>query len=108
MRYLEADEHEDPILSVVNIIDVFLVIIAVLFIVIIRNPLNPFAAYDEEVVVVRNPGKGNMSITIKQGEKLEHYESTGSIGEGQGVKAGITYRMADGTLVYVPEVQAHE
>ncbi|MDO3380324.1 DUF2149 domain-containing protein [Geoalkalibacter halelectricus] len=104
MRYLEADEHEDPILSVVNIIDVFLVIIAILFMVVIQSQLTSFAAADEEVVIVRNPGKDNMTITIKQGEKLEHYESTGSIGEGQGIKAGITYRMADGTLVYVPEI----
>lgn len=103
MRYLEADEPDDPILSVVNIIDVFLVIIAILVIVVIQNPLNPFSA--DEVVVVKNPGKENMTITVKQGEKLEHYEATGAIGEGQGIKAGITYRMADGTLVYVPESQ---
>jgi hypothetical protein len=99
MHYLE-EEPDDPILSVVNIIDVFLVIIVVLVIMVAQNPLNPLNAED---VVVTNPGKDDMSITVKKGEKLERYESTGAIGEGAGIKAGVTYRMDDGSLVYVPE-----
>jgi len=101
MRYLDMDEDDDPILSVVNLIDVFLVIIGILMIVLLENPLNPFVAND--VVVVENPGAENMRITIKEGEKLERYEATGEIGEGQGVKAGVTYRLPDGNLIYVPE-----
>lgn len=100
MRYLD-EEADDPILSVVNIIDVFLVIIVVLVIMVVQNPLNPLNA--DDVVVVTNPGKDDMSITVKKGEKLERYESTGAIGEGAGIKAGVTYRMDDGSLVYVPE-----
>lgn len=100
-RYLDMDEDDDPILSVVNLIDVFLVIIGILMIVLLENPLNPFVAND--VVVVENPGAENMRITIKEGEKLERYEATGEIGEGQGIKAGVTYRLPDGNLIYVPE-----
>ncbi|TFH84844.1 DUF2149 domain-containing protein [Billgrantia azerbaijanica] len=102
MRYLESDELDDPMLSVVNVIDVFLVIIGILVIVMLENPLNPFTAA-EEVVVVKNPGREDMQIIVKQGEQMEHYESTGEIGEGQGTKAGVAYRLPDGGLIYVPE-----
>ncbi len=95
------DEEEDPITSVVNLIDVFLVIIAVLLMVIIQNPLNPLTA--DSVVVVKNPGQENMEMIVKEGETLTHYTSSGEVGEGEGVKAGITYRLKDGSMVYVPE-----
>lgn len=101
MRFLDHDDADDPILSVVNLIDLFLVVIGVLMVVIVRNPLNPFAS--DNVVVVENPGKADMRITVKDGEELSRYEANGQIGEGQGVKAGITYRLPDGRMVYVPE-----
>lgn len=105
MRFLDDDDADDPILSVVNLIDLFLVVTGILMIVIVRNPLNPFSTSD--VTVIENPGKADMRITIKQGEELTRYESTGEIGEGGGVKAGVTYRLPDGRMVYVPEGSAH-
>jgi len=101
MRFLDHDEADDPILSVVNLVDLFLVVIGILLIVILRNPLNPFSTAN--VTVVENPGRADMRITVKEGQELTRYESSGEIGEGQGVRAGITYRMPDGRMVYVPE-----
>jgi hypothetical protein len=101
MRFLESDEADDPILSVVNLIDLFLVVIGILMIVIVKNPLSPFSA--DNVVVVENPGLPDMRMTIKDGEELTRYESSGQIGEGAGEKAGITYKLKDGRMVYVPE-----
>ncbi|MBN5172319.1 MULTISPECIES: DUF2149 domain-containing protein [Stenotrophomonas] len=101
MRFMDDDEADDPILSVVNLIDLFLVVTGILMIVIVRNPLNPFTSQD--VTVIENPGQANMRITVKQGEELTRYQSTGEIGEGGGVKAGVTYRLPDGRMVYVPE-----
>ncbi|ARZ74805.1 hypothetical protein CCR98_11660 [Stenotrophomonas sp. WZN-1] len=101
MRFLDDDEADDPILSVVNLIDLFLVVTGILMIVIVRNPLNPFTSQD--VTVIENPGQANMRITVKQGEELSRYQSSGEIGEGGGVKAGVTYRLPDGRMVYVPE-----
>jgi len=99
-RFLEHDD-DDPILSVVNVVDVFLVVIAILLVIVASNPLNPFS--NEDMVVVTNPGREDMTITIREGEKLTRFESTAEIGEGQGVRAGTTYRLPDGSLVYVPE-----
>ncbi len=100
MRFLD-EEDDDPITAVVNLIDLFVVIIAVLLVVLVQNPLNPFNARD--LMVIENPGKADMRITVKEGDVLTRYESQGRIGEGQGVKAGSAYRLPDGRMIYVPE-----
>ncbi|SHG80485.1 DUF2149 domain-containing protein [Ferrimonas marina] len=97
MRFLESDEADDPILSVVNLVDLFLVVIAVLMAMNINNPLN-----QDNVMIIENPGEADMTITIKDGETLTRYESTSEIGEGTGVVAGQTYQLDDGRLIYVP------
>ena len=100
-RILDDEDSDDPILSVVNIIDVFLVIIAVLLIAILENPLNPFAAQD--MVVIRNPDTPQMEMIVRKGEEIKHYKSTGQIGQGEGVRAGVAYRLKDGSMIYIPE-----
>lgn len=100
MRFLD-EEDNDPMLSVVNLIDLFLVIIGVLMVVIAQNPLNPFS--QEQVVVIENPGEEDMRITIKEGQELTRYEASGEVGQGQGARAGVTYRLDDGRMIYVPE-----
>jgi hypothetical protein len=100
-RFLDADEDDDPILSVVNVVDVFLVVIAVLLVIVAMNPLSPFS--EDRVIVVTNPGEDNMTMIVKDGQELTRYETAGEISEGQGVRAGTTYRLPDGSLVYVPE-----
>lgn len=102
MKLLHEPESDDPILSVVNLIDIFLVIIAALLITIAQNPLiNPFSKQD--VTVITDPGKPNMQMIVKKGEKIEKYQSSGQVGSGDGEKAGVAYRMKDGSMVYVPE-----
>lgn len=101
MRLLDEDEAANPLLSVTNLIDVFLVLIAALLISIAQNPMNPFL--DETVTVIKNAGLPDMELIIKDGETIETYKSSGEIGNGEGVKAGIAYKMPDGSIVYVPE-----
>lgn len=100
-RLLEESDADDPILSVVNLIDVFLVVIAALLLAVASNPMNPFSA--DQVTVIKNPGQPNMEIVVKDGQKLDRYKSSGNIGQGEGAKAGIAYRLKDGSMVYVPE-----
>lgn len=102
MKLLHEPESDDPIQSVVNLIDIFLVIIAALLITVAQNPLlDAFSKRD--VTVITDPGQPTMEMLVKQGEKIEHYKASGAIGQGEGEKAGIAYRMRDGTMVYVPE-----
>jgi hypothetical protein len=102
MKFLSETESDDPILSVVNLIDIFLVIIAALLITVAQNPLLKTMS-KQDVTVITDAGKPTMEILIKKGEKLEKYKSSGEIGQGKGQKAGIAYRMNDGSMVYVPE-----
>lgn len=102
MKLLHEPESDDPILSVVNLIDIFLVIIAALLITVAQNPLlDPFSKRD--VTVITDPGKPSMEMVVKKGEKIERYKASGEIGQGEGEKAGVAYRMRDGSMVYVPE-----
>lgn len=101
MKLLYDDESLNPILSAVNLIDVFLVIIAALLISIAQNPLNPFTA--DDVTVIKNAGKKDMEVIVKKGKKIDKYKSEGKIGQGEGTKAGVAYKLKDGSMVYVPE-----
>ncbi|MCO5979049.1 DUF2149 domain-containing protein [Ideonella oryzae] len=99
---LLAEEDDDPVLSLVNLIDVFLVIIAALLLAMAQHPLSPFS--NDKLTVIRNAGQANMEVVIKNGQKVERYKADASAGVGsRGVKAGVAYRMADGAMVYVPE-----
>ncbi len=104
LRLLEDLEGDDPILSVVNLIDVFLVVIAALLLAVAGSAVNPFSS--ESVTVIKNPGKDNMEIVVKDGHKIDRYKASGEIGEGQGAKAGVAYRLKDGSMVYVPETDS--
>lgn len=101
MRLLDEDESMNPALSVVNLVDVFLVLIAALLIAIAQNPLSPFLS--EDVTVIKNAGKENMEIIVKKGNKIESFKSQGKTGSGTGKKAGTAYEMADGSIIYVTE-----
>lgn len=49
---LDDIEDDDPLLSVVNLIDVFLVIIAALLLAVASSPINPFTA--QNVTIIKN------------------------------------------------------
>ena len=100
LRILDEDD-DDPVLSTINLIDVFLVVIGMLLIAVIDNPMNPFA--DDKLTIIRNPGQPDMEIISKDGQRLTRFKANGASGEGQGEKAGTAYRLKDGTLIYVPE-----
>ncbi|WDE01127.1 DUF2149 domain-containing protein [Thalassomonas actiniarum] len=101
MRFLEEDEELNPIVSAVNLVDVFLVIIAALLIALAQNPLNVFT--EDDVTVVKNAGKPNMEVIVKKGKEIKKYQANGEIGSGEGLRAGVAYKMADGSFIYVPE-----
>ena len=101
LKILEEDEELNPILSVVNLVDVFLVIIVALMLIIAQNPLNPMNS--DDVVVVKNPGTPKMEMIIKKGEKIDKYEASNEVGQGEGIRAGTAYRLKDGSFIYVPE-----
>ena len=93
-------EDDDPVLSTINLIDVFLVVIGMLMIAVIDNPMNPFA--QDTLTIIRNEGRPEMEIITKDGQKLTRFKASGATGQGNGEKAGTAWRLKDGTMVYVP------
>lgn len=105
LRILDEDD-DDPVLSTINLIDVFLVVIGMLLIAVINNPMNPFV--NDKLTIIRNEGKPDMEIITKDGQKVTRFKASGASGEGDGEKAGTAYRMKDGSMVYVPAAAAQQ
>lgn len=101
-----SEEDTDPMLSSVNLVDVFMVAVVMMAISLLSHPAN--ALKDADYTIIRNPGQANMEITVKQGKRLTRFQATGSSTEGNGVKAGIAYEMNDGSMVYVPTSRSKE
>ncbi|MCO8121062.1 DUF2149 domain-containing protein [Stieleria sp. TO1_6] len=94
------DDDSDPMLSSINLVDVFLVAMAILMIAMMNHPMNELSQGD--FTMVRDAGKPTMEIVVKEGKKLSRFQSTGVSSEGNGMKAGTAYRLNDGSMVYVP------
>ena len=86
LRLLEEAEADDPILSVVNLIDVFLVIIAALLLAVANNPVNAFS--QDDYTLIKNPGEANMEVLIKQGETLQHYKASARLARAKVPRPG--------------------
>ncbi len=102
-RVLDEDE-DDPMLSIINLVDVFLVAIGILLIGAAQQA--SLTANADSVTIVRNAGKPNMEIVIKDGEKISKFQSSGISADGDGERVGTAYRLQDGTMVYVPAATA--
>jgi len=63
--------------------------------------MNPFS--HDTVTVIKNAGQPDMEIVVKDGQKLDRYKASGSVGQGESTKAGVAYRLKDGSMLYVPE-----
>ncbi len=94
------EEDDDPMLSLINLVDVFLVAIGILLIGAAQQ--SSWIANADSVTVVRNAGTPDMEIVVKSGEKVSKFRSSGASADGDGERVGTAYRLQDGTMVYVP------
>ncbi len=83
------EDDDDPMLSSINLVDVFLVLVVALM-----AAVNLSAADNAGAPV---------ELVIPENGKEIRYQGTGSDGEGEGVRAGVAYRLRDGSIIYVPE-----
>lgn len=64
--------------------------------------LNP----ETEVTMVLTNPNGDQEIITRRGTEIEAYRVTAdAISGGDGVRLGIAYRLPDGQVIYVPEVE---
>ncbi len=83
---LDSDD-DDPVLSTINLIDVFMVVIGMLMIAVINNPMNPFA--QDKVTIIRNEGQPNMEIVTREGRKITRFKAGGATGQGDGERPAL-------------------
>ena len=83
---LDDEGDDDPLLSLVNLIDVFLVLVAALLLTMARHAAD------------------GVPQAAPAARKLEHFQGEGEAASAEGgVRAGTAYRLPDGSLVVVPE-----
>jgi len=100
MKHLSilAEEDDDPMLSAVNLVDVFLVLVVALLTAVALQQQK-----DANVTIIRKPGEPDMEIVVRQDGREIKYKGNGGSSEGQGVRAGVAYKLKDGNIIYVPE-----
>ena len=96
----------DPLVGVVNLFDASMVLVVALLIALAgADSLAEIAARmsQKDITIVTNPGKPDMEMIVKRGERLERLESSELQGAGRGTRLGMAYRLESGEVVYVPE-----
>ena len=59
----------------------------------------------EDFTMVKNPGKEDMEIIIRQGQEIDRYTPSDdrSAAGRKGRRVGIAYELENGEIIYVPE-----
>ncbi|OCC15333.1 hypothetical protein DBT_1080 [Dissulfuribacter thermophilus] len=109
-RYRSRELAEnDPLSGVANLFDLGLVFMVGLMVMLLsafrlKDLLDPNA----KVTITKEGEKGEVELITKEGKKIRAMKLTGKKGKGRGTKLGTAYRLEDGTMVYVPEVNDDE
>ncbi len=104
LNAFKADEG-DPLSVVVNLFDVAMVFAVALMVAMVMH-LNMTEVFTkEDYTIVKNPGKENMEIITKEGNKINRYTPSedNSSDQKRGRRVGIAYELDNGEIIYVPE-----
>lgn len=105
-RLLNKDEDNNPMSVVSNLFDVAMVFAVALMVALVSRYNMTEMFSQEDFTMVKNPGKENMEIITKEGEKINRYtpsEDQDSKNGKRGKKVGIAYELENGEIIYVPE-----
>ncbi|MDR1415479.1 MAG: DUF2149 domain-containing protein [Odoribacteraceae bacterium] len=104
-RSLASGEEADPVGLLTNLFDVAMVFAVALMVALVAKYNMTEVFSREDFTMVKNPGKDNMEIITKEGEKVTRYKPSGQE-EGQGSrgrKVGVAYELENGEIIYIPE-----
>lgn len=103
---LRRDDDIDPMSVVSNLFDIAMVFAVALMVALVSRFNMTEMLSQEDFTMVKNPGKENMEIITKEGEKINRYipssDQTDKTGK-RGKKVGIAYELENGEIIYVPE-----
>lgn len=105
-RLLRKEEDNDPMSVVSNLFDVAMVFAVALMVALVTRYNMTEMFSQEDFTMVKNPGKENMEIITKEGEKINRYtpsEDQSNASGTKGKRVGIAYELESGEIIYVPE-----
>ena len=98
------EEDTDPLSVIVNLFDVAMVVAVALMVAMVMHMNMTEVFTQEDYTIVKNPGKDNMEIITKEGNKINKYTPSEEQSSGsKGKKVGIAYELENGEIIYVPE-----
>src|SRR5689334_22452327 len=94
--HLLGEDDDDPMLSAVNLVDVFLVLVVALLTAVAAHAQRDA---QDDVTVIRNPGRPDMEVVVREHGREVRFRGNGTAGAADGsVRAGIAYRLKDGNI----------
>ena len=102
-RLLRKEEDSDPMSVVSNLFDVAMVFAVALMVALVSRYNMTEMFSQEDFTMVKNPGKENMEIITKEGQKITPSENQDTKSGKKGKKVGIAYELDNGEIIYVPE-----
>lgn len=105
-RLLNRREDTDPMSVVSNLFDVAMVFAVALMVALVSRYNMTEMFSQEDFTMVKNPGKDNMEIITKEGDKINRYtpsESDDNLSGNRGKRVGTAYELENGDIIYVPE-----
>ena len=102
---LRGREDSDPMSVVSNLFDVAMVFAVALMVALVSRYNMTEMFSQEDFTMVKNPGKENMEIITKEGEKINRYTPSedNDKSSNKGKRVGVAYELEDGNIIYVPE-----
>lgn len=103
-RQISDEDEQNPLTGVANLFDIAMVFsVALLVALVMSYQLPELLSPTENITIVKNPGQKDMQIIIKEeGKSVEVLNMTDEVGSGSGEALGTAYRLADGSIIYVP------
>ena len=105
---LDTPDDADPLGGVVNLFDASMVLVVALILALAGSAgLAEVAARmsTRDITIVTNPGRPDMEMIVKRGERIERLRSSDERGAGRGQRLGVAYRLESGEVIYVPEAE---
>lgn len=104
-RILGNSEDTDPMSVVSNLFDVAMVFAVALMVALVSRYNMTEMFSQEDFSMVKNPGKDNMEIITKEGDKINRYTPSEDDSESgnKGKRVGVAYELENGDIIYVPE-----
>ena len=105
---LDSGDDGDPLGGVVNLFDASMVLVVALILALAGSAsLAEVAARmsTRDITIVTNPGRPDMEMIVKRGERIERLRASEERGVGRGQRLGVAYRLESGEVIYVPEAE---